>query len=171
MSTAPAEVPATEREPLPRTIGRLAAIIASEDFPTGDRAALKRLTPGVEPPLAFYRFAFRHLEDGWPARKGVWMTICAGIALMCPSPHRPDRPVGQALAEVRYSEARLQRLLDAEGEVLQTLVLRAARFLAAKGEAVNWADFARLLLTEDPAKREDVHLRLARDYYRHQPKD
>jgi CRISPR type I-E/ECOLI-associated protein CasB/Cse2 len=161
------ETPPAKGQTLAQQVSHIAAIIASDDFPTGDRAALKRQTPTQEPSLTFYRFAFGHLEEGWQRQKGAWITICSGIALMCPHPHRPDRPAGQALAETGYSEARLERLLAAEGDVLQTLVLRAGRFLAAKGEPINWTDFARLLLAEDSEKREKARLRIARHYYRH----
>lgn len=90
----------------------------------------------------------------------------AGIALMHPHPHRSDLPAGRVLADAGYAESRLERLLSAEDETLKTLLLRTARFLAAKGAPVNWVDFARLLLTRDPDKREDARLRIARDFYR-----
>jgi len=153
-------------EEISTTIGRIAGVISSEHFPTGERAALKRLNFKRNPPLAFYRFAFNNLPGNWEKRKTEWMTIVAGMAIMCPEPHRLDRPLGKALAESGYSEARLDRLLSAEGEILSTLILRAARFLAAKGETCDWSDIARLLLTGDPDKREKARLRIA-DYYYH----
>lgn len=160
-------MPTRNKDSLGSIIGHLAGVIASENFPTGERAALKRLTPRLPPSLKFYRFAFRHLPQGWEAQQAEWMAVVSGIALMCPEPHRPDRPVGRALAEAGYSEARLERLLAAEGEDLHTLVLRAARFLAAKAEAVNWVDLACLLLTRDKGKLENVRFKFARDYYPH----
>jgi CRISPR system Cascade subunit CasB len=147
------------------TIGRIAGVIGSDNFPTGERATLKRLVPGLLPSLTFYRFAFRHLPKGWEFQQPAWMTIVAGLALMCPRPHRQGRPAGRALAEAGYAESRLERLLAAEGEMLNTLLMRAVRFLAAKGESVNWTDFARLLLTRDRVKFEDIRLKIARDYY------
>jgi CRISPR system Cascade subunit CasB len=161
---------ASPAEPLSlaRLIGRVAAIVGSEDFPTGERAALKRLVPGQPPSLAFYRFCFRYLPESWQGNVGAWQALLAGLAVMGTQPHRPDRPVGQALAEHRYSEARLERLLAAQDEVLYTLTLRLARFLAAQGESVNWLDLAQLLLAQDREKRETVRLKIAGDYYRHQ---
>jgi CRISPR system Cascade subunit CasB len=150
---------------LPSAIGRIAAVIGNDEFPTGDRAALRRLDPDTEAPLAFYRFAFRHLPENWAAHKRAWMTICAGIAIMQPHAHQPNAPAGRALAEAGYSEARLERLLGASGTVLDTLVLRAARLLAAKGSAANWTDFARLLLTSAPDKREAIRMQFARHFY------
>jgi CRISPR system Cascade subunit CasB len=159
-----AETRAAEAPTLAQAIGHIARVLAAADFPTGERAQLRRLDPDGPPGLAFYRFAFRHLPEGWERRPAAWMTLIAGIALMGDSAHRPDRPVGQALAEAGYAEARLERLLAAEAETLRTLLLRAARFLAAKGAACNWTDFAFLLeLGGDP---ERARLTIARGYYR-----
>ncbi|HCB12600.1 MAG TPA: type I-E CRISPR-associated protein Cse2/CasB [Gammaproteobacteria bacterium] len=162
-------LPAPEPPSLAHLIGQVAAIIGSENFPAGERAALKRLAPDRPPSLAFYRFCFqRRLPDGWQNKTGAWQTLLAGLALMGTPAHNPKRPLGQALAEHRYSEARLERLLAAQDDVLYTLTLRVARFLAAKGESVNWLDLAQLLLAQDRDKREAVRLKIAGDYYRHQ---
>lgn len=159
--------PTKNEDSLPSIIGHLAGVIASERFPAGEKAALKRLSPRLPTPLTFYRFAFRHLPERWEQQKEKWMTIVSGLALMCPKPHRLDRPAGLALAEAGYPEARLERLLAAKEKELQTLVLRAARFLAAKAESANWIDFARLLLTKNRSKLENIRLKLAKDYYYH----
>jgi CRISPR system Cascade subunit CasB len=156
-------------EPLAKIIGHLAGVIDSKHFPTGERAALKRLLPGKVPSLTFYRFAYRHLPEGWESRMPEWITIVSGIALMCPHPHRPDCPAGRALAAAGFSEARLERLLSAKDEVLYRLLLRAARLLAAKGESIDWTQFAWLILVaRDSDKREAVRLRIARDYFNYQ---
>lgn len=164
--TISAESPENPAPSLASSIGHIAATLASEHFPTGDRAALRRQTPGTPPGLAFYRFAFKHLPPGWEASRDAWMAIVSGIALMGSQSHRPDQPVGRVLAEAGYSEKRLERLLAAEGETLHTLLLRAARFLAAKNLACDWAQFARLLLSTDEDKREAARLAIAREFYR-----
>lgn len=161
-------LPTSEPLSLARLIGRVSALVGSEDFPTGERAALKRLAPDRPPSLAFYRFCFQHLPEGWQRQIGAWQVLLAGLAVMGISAHRSDRSVGQALAEHRYSEARLERLLATQDDVLYTLTLRVARFLAAKGESVNWLDLAQLLLAQDREKREAVRLKIAGDYYRYQ---
>ncbi|MFZ1830288.1 MAG: type I-E CRISPR-associated protein Cse2/CasB [Candidatus Competibacteraceae bacterium] len=171
VAALPTPVSSPEPQSLARLIGRVAGMISSENFPSGDRAALKRLAPDRPPSLAFYRFCFLHLPEGWQNNIGAWQTLLAGLAVMGIKPHRPDRPVGQALAEHRYSEARLERLLMARDDVLYTLTLRLARFLAAKGESVNWLDLARLLLTKDREAQQAVRLKIAGDYYRHQKTD
>lgn len=146
-------------------IGRISALIASEHFPNGDRATLKRMDPNKEPPLSFYRFAFRHLPQGWQTQRQAWRVVLNGMALMSPHIHRLDQPLGKVLARANYSEARLERLLGSEDETQRTLMLRAVRFLAAKKLPVNWVDLARLLLTGEAGKREALHMSIARHYY------
>lgn len=149
---------------LAQTTASVARVIGAEDYPAGERARLKRWSPGTAPSLAFYRFAFRCLPEGWERRSEAWMTLTTSIALMCPDPHRPDVPLGRALADIGYAEARLERLLAAEDGTLPTLLLRAARFLRAKNAGCNCTDFAYLLgLGGNPQR---VRLRIARDYYR-----
>jgi CRISPR system Cascade subunit CasB len=144
-------------------VARVARVIGAEDFPTGERARLKRWSPGNAPSLAFYRFAFRYLPEGWEHKTEAWMTLLTAVALLCPDPHRPDLPLGRVLAETGYAEARLERLLAADGDTLHTLLLRAARFLRAKSAGCNCRDFAYLLgLRGDP---QGARLRIARDYY------
>jgi CRISPR system Cascade subunit CasB len=151
---------------LSQVIARVAAAIDSDWLSTGDRAALRRMSLDEPPPLVFYRFALRYLPDGWDANEESrrnWMTLVTGMALMSPNPHRPDMPFGKALAEEGYSEARLERLLSAEGDTQRALLLRAARFLAAKTAACNWVHPAQLLLTHQ--FREECRRRIARDFY------
>lgn len=155
-----------QTDSLPSIIGQISGMITSDHFPNGDRAALKRMHPSKEPPLSFYRFAFRHLPQSWQRQQKAWQTLLTGMALMSPHIHRPDQPLGKRLADEHYSEARLERLLAAEGKTRNTLLLRMVRFLAAKKQAVNWVDVAGLLLTCDPQKRERLHLRIAGDYYK-----
>ena len=155
----------TSPDPLARTMAHIAGILASENFPTGERAALRRMSPDQPPPLYFYRFALRHLPDGWEGNEADWITLIAGIALMAPHARQPGRGLGTALGEAGYSEGRLERLLQSEGDTRRTLFLRAVRFLAAKAQPFDWRDGARLLLTRDPKKQETIHRRIARDFY------
>jgi CRISPR system Cascade subunit CasB len=152
---------------LSQIIGRVAGVISAAEFPSGERALLKRLASGGPPALSFYRFAFRHLPAGWEQATPSWVAIINGMAVMLPNPHRPDRPAGQALAEHGFSEARLDRLLASDDDTQRTLLVRASRFLAAKGDSCNWTDFARLLLAQNPEKKEAARLAIARSYYRH----
>jgi len=154
-----------EKPSLATDIGRAAGIICSNGFPTGDRAKLRRVVPGQPLPLAFIRFALTHLPENWQSQTDDWAALLAGIAIMAPHAHRPGRGMGGALAEAGYSEARLERLLNADGETRRTLLLRAVRFLAAKAAPFDWHDAAQLLLTRDDAKRDRSNQRIARDFF------
>ncbi len=149
------------------TIARLSGFIASGGLSNGDRAALKRMHFDQPPPLAFYKMAVHYLPPGWESSTGLkdWVTIVSGMALMSPSIHRPDRSLGRVLAEVNYSESRLERLLAARGDVRRTLVLRTVRLMAAKLVSCNWSDVAGLILLRDPDKVEAINRRIARDFY------
>lgn len=157
---------AEDRETPWKLAGKLARIICSDNFPTGDRAALRRMTPGDDPPLQFYRFFFRHLGDDHLDDLLKWKTICAGIAIMAPHAHNSGINAGRALAETGYAEQRLERLLAAKDETRDTLLLRAARFLAAKGSSVNWGDFAWLIMAKNDEQVERAKRKIASDYYR-----
>lgn len=152
-------------ETLEQQMGRIAGMISSERFPTGERAALRRMAPDHSLPLSFYRFAFSYLPAGWEHAIDDWTTLVAGIALMTPNAYSSQVGFGKALAEAGYSEFRLERLLAAGYGVRRTLFLRSIRFLAAKSKPFNWAEGARFLLTKSEGKRETLNLRIARDFY------
>lgn len=154
-------------------INRLARLLAGEHYPPGDRAALKRYAPGQTAPLAFYRLWLRHLDSDLPSgsQTSSWATLTWGLAISGTGAHRPGRSLGQALAESGYAEARLERFLGTRDELSRLRLFSSlARFLAAKGEAFDWLDAARLLLTRDTDKREAVHRQIATAYYRHLPR-
>lgn len=151
---------------LEHSIGTLARVLAGAEFPAGERAMLRRMTPERQPPLAFLRLAYRNLPEDWEAWHDEWMTLATGIALMCPHPHHPHRPAGRVLAETGLSESRLERLLAADGEGLRAILLKIAYFLGAKQAPVNWTDFARLLFAQDKDEMEHIRLAIARDFYR-----
>ncbi len=153
------------RSNIPDCIARIAGVIGSDQFPNGERAALRRMNPRQNPPLAFYRFAFRHLPNGWERSMEDWITLVAGIALMSPQAHTADTGLGAALANCGFSEARLERLLAADTGTRRILLLRTARFLRAKNASCNWIEPAWLLLSKDNDRREQLHRRIAGDYY------
>lgn len=154
-------------------IVRLAGAIGAPHYPNGERAALRRWAPGQPVPLAFYRLWLRHLGHELPPEHQTvaWMTLAWGIATCGAGCHDPRRPLGQALAESRFSEGRLERLLSAPDDVRPDLFVSAMRFLAAQGERFDWHDAARFLLTTDADKRESLHRRIAGHYYHHLRKD
>ena len=98
--------PEPERPGLHATVARIAGLISSDRFATGDRAALRRMAPEQPPPLVFYRLGVRYLPEGWEHTMDDWVTLVAALAIMAPNAFRPDHGLGQALAEATYSEAR-----------------------------------------------------------------
>lgn len=150
-------------------MNKLAGILGATHYPNADRAALKRWAPGQPIPLAFYRLWLRHAGDDLPPESQTqeWMTLVWGLAASGDGYHDRKRPLGQALAESKFSEGRLERLLSAPDEIRGELFMSVVRFLAAKGERFDWAEAARFMLTRDANKREAVHRRIAQAFYRH----
>ena len=165
--------PNTLQRSLASPTGRLAGVIGAPHYPAADRAALRRWVPGQSVPLAFYRLWLRHIGEDLPSetQTEAWMTLAWGLATMGAGAHRPGRPLGEALAEAGYSEARLERLLAAPDALRGYLFMSAVRFLAAKNDAFDWLEAATFLLASDANKRERVHRRIAQAYFRYLPKN
>jgi len=147
----------------------LARVLASDSFPNGERAALKRMALDGPAPLALHRFLLRHVDEAWQGETWLaeWRTLICALALQREGGFDPQRPIGQALAEARFAESRLERLLVAHDDTLRALALRTARQLSAKGIACDWRQFAELLFARNSDVRERINTRIARDFYRH----
>ena len=145
----------------------LAAVLKAEHFPTGERAALKRMALDGPAPLAFHRFMLRHVDSAWQGETWTqeWRTLICSLAIQRDGGFDPSKPIVAALADSRFSENRLERLLAASGDTRRRLALRAGRQLAAKGIAADWRQLAELLFSRNPEIRETVNRRIARDYY------
>jgi CRISPR system Cascade subunit CasB len=158
-----------QADSLATSVARLAGVIGSPHYPSGDRAALRRWAPGQPLPLAFYRLWLRHFgaELPPPAQLEGLMALTWAVATLGAGAHAPKRPLGQALAESRFAEGRLERLLSAPDDVRLDLFMSAIRFLAAKGERFDLTEAARFVLTHDADKREVLHRQIAAAYYRH----
>ncbi|MCS6997386.1 MAG: type I-E CRISPR-associated protein Cse2/CasB [Casimicrobiaceae bacterium] len=158
---------------LAATVARLVGAISASHYPAGDRAALRRWAPGQPLPLAFYRLWLRHVAEDLPhpAQTEAWMLIAWSIATLGSAGHDPSRPWGQALAEKKFAEGRLERLLAAPQDIRADLFMSAIRFLATKGGSFDLTEAARFLLATDPAKRDSTHRRLAQAFYRHLPQN
>jgi len=167
----PTTVPAAAEPGLEQTVSRLAHELAQAHYPNADRAALKRWTPSAPLPLAYYRLWLQHLRTEPPSEQQTldWMAIVWGLALSGSKAHQAQRALGEALAQSGFAQARLERLLSAPEALRFDFYQSAVRFLAAKSEGCNWADWAFYLLTRDPEKRESLHRRIALSYYRHLP--
>jgi CRISPR type I-E-associated protein CasB/Cse2 len=149
-------------------VGSLAGQLKLESgpIPPGDRAELRR---GWNDPFrpAFWRVAVRVLEPagllGDPKRERHWAAVLAGLAESADL-HRPRHPFGRAMKEAGVSEARLLRLLRADGESLRDALRGVVHQLRAAGQRFDWAEPALLLL--HPDKKDAVRKRIAMGYYR-----
>ena len=165
------------------TAASLAAHLARGDFPRGDLAALRRMSPNGADAAAFWRLAAQHDLLGSTRLERKWALIIHGIAVMTPtvggrSAHDPARRVGAALylgGELDrttgfYSETRLNRLLTARGTMLQILLARMFRMLASAGVSFDWREMARFVLVDgyNEQDAEQSRRRVARAYYQQQ---
>lgn len=154
-------------------VASLAGALTNPNFPNGDRAALKRMGLDGAAPLALHRCIVRHVDEAWQGERWTsrWRTLIGALAIQREGGFDPARSLGAALAEARFAESRLERLLAAPGDTLLALALRAARQVAARGLACDWRQLADLLFSSDTDTRERINTRIARDYYRNLKKD
>lgn len=138
------------------------AKVVSELTP-GDRAELRRGDPDDPGSPAFWRIAIsrlaprKYIDLESPNSRSLsqWVVILGALAQL-EGLHSPRRNLGRALAEAGFSELRLTRLLRAEDGQLLGLVRQAVHFLAAKGQEVDVADLARLILYRGPKIRRSI---------------
>ncbi len=165
-----ASSPAPDRT-LRQVIGGLMAAL-DRDLSPGGVAALRRLSPGDPGGTAFWRVVAGYLEGQLPpggeARdlaEQRWASILCGMATTA-GLNRFGRSAGEALADAGVSEQRFDRLLRATGARLHDELRTVARFVASKGEELDWTDLARLVLTDGTEAAELARRALARTYYR-----
>lgn len=151
------------------------AHVLTDTLSSGDVADLRRLAPSDAGSPAFWKIVALVLEpagqlpEGGPTRDAAerrWAAILQGLANLGHL-HQHGLGLGRALAEASFAELRFVRLLRSHDSGLLDLVRTTARFLAAKGQAVDWTDMAWLVLSDGRKHEEKVRRRLARDYYRH----
>jgi hypothetical protein len=122
---------------------------------TGTLARLRRFDPIRNPQAALFDTERMLMAAGVlphdAAQRQRWALVLHCLAL-AQGRHdvRFDADPGAVLAKLRFSEARLQQLVEADAQLLATLMPRVARRLAAAGAAVNWWPLADLLLQGGP---------------------
>ena len=139
----------------------------------GDRAALRRLNYAAPDSPAFWRIVVSDLDgliaDQEPQRRSDerrWAAILAGLAEVAGAGlYRRGRPLGEAAAAAKLLEARFTKLLRAHDDALLDLIQPLAHQLVAKGEAVDWFDVARLVLSDGAPNEDEVRRNLAKRYY------
>lgn len=129
---------------------------------TGTLARLRRFDPVKNPQAALFdterMLAAAGVQPHDAAQRQRWALVlhCLALAQGRHDP-RTDADPGAVLARLHVSEARLRQLVEADAQLLATLMPRLARRLAAAGATVNWWPLATLLLQggpDDDAGRE-----------------
>jgi len=134
----------------------------------GEIASLRRLN--VEEPFSpeFWKFVVTYISPDrplTPEEEKSWAAIISGMAKMAPFHHCKGRSLGKVLAEEKFTEQRLLKLLRLQGHHLRAGIRRLAIFLSSRAEPFDWTTIAALLLTQDPEKNEEIRRRIARDYF------
>ena len=141
----------TDNEPLWRSEARyvaaVAARLADPGFSTGEHAALRRMnprTPSGRAVIASERlFQLAGAEPlGNDRRRWLLIIHCLALAR---GRHAKEETTGRVLADLRYSEERLNRLFSTDFEVVADIMPRLARMLGAKGAAIDWLPLARII--------------------------
>lgn len=166
-ATPVAPAPAQEPPSLPTLIHALSRDI-QEVLSPGEISQLRRMRPDEPGCPAFWKLAALRLDPAGMLNNETaerrWTALLAGMAKMAGLLRR-GRRLGRALAAANVAEPRLLRLLRARGDALLDAVRITAQQLDAAGEAVDWADFAFLVLSDGGPKEEKIRRSIARDYY------
>lgn len=140
---------------------------------TGAVASLRRLVPEDPVNPAFFRIAAQYLEPGGHVSgegshrdllEARWSCIIGGLAILG-NLYQPGKSLGEALADAGFSELRFVRLLKSQNAGLWDATRRVASFLSSKGQTVDWADMASLVLSDGTDKADSVRRHIARRYY------
>jgi CRISPR system Cascade subunit CasB len=155
-----------EGDELGRKIAQAAHLLNPDRLGTGPLAELRRLDPAQPYTPALWRvLTSLDLSARSEADERAWAVLLCAMALHLGA-HRGDARLGLALADAGWSELRFVRLMRAQDEALERLILQMARFLASKHQPVNWTDVGGLLMLQDTDTSERHRRRIARDYYR-----
>ena len=154
-----------------RWLAKIASRLANDGFPTGDHAALRRMDPQAlssHAEIAAERLLVSAgAEPTGEADRKRWLLIIHCLALTR-GQHTSDASTGEVLAQVQYSEERINRLLSSDFEVIADVLPRLARLLGAKRVAVDWLPLARIArwTGRDESRADQSRNRVARQYAR-----
>lgn len=139
----------------------------------GTYARLRRFDPTKDPQAALFEVelllhaAQVHPRGAEQHQRWALLLHCLAIVQGAHDPRSGPSEAGAVLAQLRFSEARLQQLVEANFPVLADLMPRLARRFAAVGTAVNWLPLADLILytdTPQEAMAQTARRRLVRSF-------
>lgn len=158
-------------------VASVAALIRNAS--PGTYARLRRFDPGKDPQAALFEVELL-LQSAQVAprseeqhRRWALLLHCLAIVQGAHDGRGGATEAGAVLARLRFSEARLQQLIEADFTVLADLMPRLARRLGAAGVAVNWLPLADLILcadTDQEDKAQAARRRLVRHFLQVQRK-
>jgi CRISPR system Cascade subunit CasB len=146
-------------------LGSLCGFLGHPQFPTGELASLRRMTPDMPPGFSFHKLLLRTGIDvrGDDAERR-WTIVVAMLASLA-GMYAPDLPLGTALAKAGLSELRFVRLLRAD-DTLAAEVRSVSHILSSKAIAFDHRQLARLVLIQQAGPSEQLRRQIARDYYK-----
>jgi CRISPR type I-E-associated protein CasB/Cse2 len=163
MSDTPTiETPARLKDPIASLAGQL------RHADTGTLARLRRHHPAVSRGAAFdceRLLQAAGINSGQDTRSRWALVLhCLALAEGGHDP-RPDHAAGAVLARLRFSEARVRQLVEADEAVLADLLPRVARRLGNTGASANWWPLARLVLNDpDSPEGRDARAEIVRSF-------
>jgi len=83
----------------------------------------------------------------------------------CRDQHADNIRLGTALANAGWAEMRFVRLMETNGQELETHVRHMAQYLASTGEALDWTDVAKLLFFQEGETAQNIRVGISRAYY------
>lgn len=146
------------------------AALAERSLSPADLADLRRLRPEDPSSPAFWRLCAAYLSGSLPdgtdrdEAERRWAAVLGALAHLR-GLHRPDRPLGRALAEAGLSEMRLLRLLRARDGALYDAARGVVHYLSQRAAPADLAQLADLLLDQDGDRAEAIRRQVARNFY------
>ncbi|MBZ8138447.1 hypothetical protein CLD22_00865 [Rubrivivax gelatinosus] len=148
--TLTTETPARTKDPIASLAGQL------RHADTGTLARLRRHHPALSRGAAFdsERLLLAAGINGDDTARARWALVLHCLAL-ADGGHdsRPEHAAGAVLARLRFSEARVRQLVEADESVLADLLPRIARRLGSTGASANWWPLAELALAAPDSER------------------
>lgn len=137
----------------------------------GVLARLRRFSPQTEAQAALFETEWMLQAAQVPLSEPTrprWALLlhCLAIARGLHDPRTEAAP-GSVLARLRWSEARMRQLVEADAQVLADLMPRLARRVAAAGAALDWRPLAELLLhagTDHEERADAARRRIVMQY-------
>lgn len=157
--------PEKSEQSLSDVLGSLCYSLGNTNFPTGELANLRRMTPDVPPGFSFYKLLLRiGVDIQGDALERQWTIVVAALASLAGT-YTSEVPLGMALAKAGLSELRFVRLLRAD-ETLSDEIRSISHILSSKAIAFDHRQLAYLVLLQQAEAAEKLRRQIARDYYK-----